>query len=198
MASAKRSVPAPGPAGAEALIASSDRKEKAKDLLAATALAPASEPAAKRIGVAESKLGEARQMPGLTKIESAIAPAQSGGAAASAADFSEGGFKQRAMAAGMRRNFQSPPKPDVLASFRFVPQGDTVRLIDQDGSVYLGKGSSFDGPLRFSAGGNNVTLDQPVTVQATLIPGTNGAPAILRGQVSVGARRSWQFEAEGR
>lgn len=198
MASAKRSLAAPGPAGAEALIAGSDRKEKAKDLLAATALAPAAEPAAKRIGVAESKLGEARQMPALTKIESAIAPAQPGGAAASAADFSEGGFKQRAMAAGMRRNFQSPPKPDVLASFRFVPQGDTVRLIDQDGSVYLGKGSSGDAPLRFSAGGNNVTLDQPVTVEATLIPGTNGAPAILRGQVSVGARRSWQFEAEGR
>ena len=172
MAPARRSLAASesAPAAAEKMIASADRTGKAKDIVAAPASAPV------------------------------LPPASAGtvGGAAAPMELSEGAFTQRAVAAGMRRNFQSPPRPDVLTTFRLVPQSDTVRLIDHDGSVYLGKRTSDGSSFRFSATGNNVTLGQPVTVEATLVPGADGSAAVLRGQVSVGARRSWQFEAEGR
>ena len=225
MVPARRSLSAPesAPAAAEKMIASANRTGKAKDIVAAPAsapvlppasAAPTPEPAAKKIVPAENKLTEVRQMPEPAKAErpntppklvgvaSAPAPraatAGTVGGAAAPVELSEGAFTQRAVAAGMRRNFQSPPRPDVLTTFRLVPQGDTVRLIDQDGSIYLGKRTSDGSSFRFSATGNNVTLGQPVTVEATLVPGADGSAAVLRGQVSVGARRSWQFEAEGR
>ncbi len=40
--------------------------------------------------------------------------------------------------AKLRRNFNSPPPPGVLRSFRLEVAGKTVRLIDEDGSVYEG------------------------------------------------------------
>ncbi len=225
MAPARRSLSAPesAPAAAEKMLTSADRTGKAKDIVAAPAsapvlplasAAPSPEPATKKIVPAESKLTEVRQMAEPAKAErpntppkpvgAASAPvpraatAGTVGGAAAPTELSEGAFTQRAVAAGMRRNFQSPPRPDVLTTFRLVPLGDTVRLIDQDGSVYLGKRTSSGSPLRFSAAGNNVTLGQPVTVEATLVPGADGSAAVLRGQVNVGARRSWQFEAEAR
>lgn len=219
MAPVRRSISANEPAPAEKMLAAADRKEKAADLAAGPASAPvvppapstpAAEPAAKKIVPAENRLTEARAIAVLTQAErpgtptqpvvapSAPASTAATGGAAAPSDLAEGAFTQRAAAPGMRRNFQSPPKPDVLASFRLVPQGDTVRLIDQDGSVYLGKRTPGGSLVRFSATGNNVTLDQLVTVEASLIPGPGGSATILQGQVSVGARRSWQFEAEAR
>ena len=223
IAPATRSLVRPEPAQVERQLSASALNEKAKDLSPVPAPAipaapvpaqPQPESTAKKMALTESRTTEARQLPEPAKAERrAAAPQPVGAASATAAipttagvlggaavppELSESLFVQREVPSGMRRNFQSPPKPDVLTTFRLVPQGDTVRLIDQDGSVYLGKRTSSGSPLRFSATGNNVTLGQPVSVEATLIPGTNGAPAVLRGQVRAGARRSWQFEAEGR
>ncbi|MEW6305446.1 MAG: hypothetical protein AB1705_18370, partial [Verrucomicrobiota bacterium] len=39
----------------------------------------------------------------------------------------------------LRANFQSPPAPPVLERFEFEQSGQQVRLIDQDGSVYVGE-----------------------------------------------------------
>lgn len=38
-----------------------------------------------------------------------------------------------------RRNPNSPPPPQVLQAFRWFRDGDAVRVIDADGSVYTGK-----------------------------------------------------------
>jgi hypothetical protein len=38
-----------------------------------------------------------------------------------------------------RRNLNSPPTPQVLQTFRWLREGDTVRVIDADGSVYAGE-----------------------------------------------------------
>lgn len=39
----------------------------------------------------------------------------------------------------LRRNFQSPPRPAVLTQFQVEQNGNEVRFIDQDGSVYVGQ-----------------------------------------------------------
>lgn len=41
--------------------------------------------------------------------------------------------------APLRRNFQSPPRPAVLNQFELKQSGNTITLIDQDGSVYSGE-----------------------------------------------------------
>ena len=162
--------------------------------------------------LAGNKAAVARQSPVLAKAERRLAaprplaapaapatsPTTAGtlGSAAASLDLPEGTFVQREVQSGLRRNIQSPPKPEVLTSFRLVPQGDTVRLIDKDGSVYVGRRIGNGSTVRFTASGINVTLDQSVTVEAVLIPGTAGGAPFLRGQVRLGARRSWQFEAE--
>jgi len=39
----------------------------------------------------------------------------------------------------LRRNFQSPPRPAVLTQFQVEQNGNEVRFIDQDGSIYVGQ-----------------------------------------------------------
>lgn len=39
----------------------------------------------------------------------------------------------------LRKNFQSPPRPAVLTQFQVEQNGNEVRFIDQDGSVYIGQ-----------------------------------------------------------
>jgi hypothetical protein len=41
--------------------------------------------------------------------------------------------------AALRKNFQSPPRPAVLTQFQVEQNGNEVRFIDQDGSVYVGQ-----------------------------------------------------------
>lgn len=222
-APAGRSSLRPEPAPVEKSLAASGIQEKAKDATAAPASAPANIPdqaavpsapesAVKKTDLAESKATVARQKNELAQAErrqaaprplataaaTATSPTTAGalGGAAAPLDLPEGTFVQREVQSGMRRNIQSPPKPEVLTSFRLVPQGDTVRLIDKDGSVYVGRRIASGSTVRFTATGINVTLDQSVTVEAVLIPGTAEGTPLLRGQVRLGARRSWQFEAE--
>ena len=41
--------------------------------------------------------------------------------------------------APLRRNFQSPPRPAVLNQFQLKQSGNTITIVDQDGSVYSGE-----------------------------------------------------------
>ncbi len=214
-------MPATAPAGRSSLrpesapvgksLAASGIQEKDKDAMAAPSSAAASTPtqavipsatesASKKMDLAENKAERrlAARRPLAAPAAPATNPATAGalGGAAAPLELPEGTFVQREVRSGMRRNIQSPPKPDVLASFRLVPQGDMVRLIDKDGSVYVGRRIASGSTVRFTATGINVTLDQSVTVEAVLIPGTAEGTPLLRGQVRLDARRSWQFEAE--
>lgn len=47
-------------------------------------------------------------------------------------------FTRRNTSDRYRRNFNSPPYPEILQSFEAVVQGSTLRIIDADGSVYTG------------------------------------------------------------
>lgn len=47
-------------------------------------------------------------------------------------------FTQTPARSMMRRNYQSPPIPAVLESFQVQQTGDEVKIIDGDGSVYIG------------------------------------------------------------
>jgi hypothetical protein len=48
-------------------------------------------------------------------------------------------FSQLNDSRSFRQNFNSPPAPRVLNSFRLEQTGRTVRIIDDDGSIYLGE-----------------------------------------------------------
>ena len=48
-------------------------------------------------------------------------------------------FTQMDPRSNLRRNFQSPAKPEVLTSFQFVQDAGQVRVVDADGSVYTGQ-----------------------------------------------------------
>ncbi|MCD6052348.1 MAG: hypothetical protein K0Q55_3766, partial [Verrucomicrobia bacterium] len=47
-------------------------------------------------------------------------------------------FEQTPSRAGMRRNYQSPAVPEVMERFQVQQNGEEVRIIDSDGSVYVG------------------------------------------------------------
>ncbi|HEY1171542.1 MAG TPA: hypothetical protein VGH19_09250 [Verrucomicrobiae bacterium] len=47
-------------------------------------------------------------------------------------------FEQIPSRAGMRRNLQSPPSPEVLEQFQVQQNGNELKITDNDGSVYLG------------------------------------------------------------
>jgi hypothetical protein len=69
-----------------------------------------------------------------------------------------------------RRNPNSPPPPQVLQNFRWVRDGDSVRVIDADGSVYTGQVITAV-PVRarrsvaVSPEGSALMRDQPVRLQ---------------------------------
>jgi hypothetical protein len=48
-------------------------------------------------------------------------------------------FVQTPSRADMRRNYQSPPSPEVLEQFQVQQNGTELRFIDSDGSVYVGR-----------------------------------------------------------
>jgi hypothetical protein len=47
-------------------------------------------------------------------------------------------FQNQAITRALRRNFNSPPRPDVLNEFRLVREGERIQVTDADGSVYTG------------------------------------------------------------
>ena len=83
--------------------------------------------------------------PALGTVAPAAAPAS--GAAQSAFSYGsqlakESGSAQQRFrqqdAASYRRNFNSPPPPQVMQDFAFERSGDRVRIVDADGSIYEG------------------------------------------------------------
>lgn len=48
-------------------------------------------------------------------------------------------FVQTPARSQMRRNYQSPPSPEVMAQFQVQQNGEELRFIDSDGSVYVGR-----------------------------------------------------------
>lgn len=196
----------------------------------AAASAPAPMPTAGK----KMATGETHSAQDLAKAERKSAPAKPatsapvlavGRATASAPPLTiaEGTFVQREVQSGLRRNLLSPPKPEVLTSFRIVPQGDSIQIIDADGSIYIGKSSATNSGTRFTASGTNVVLGQLVTIEAASVPppkaaggsesrsgemdsvtkakAANAEPRrgiLLRGRISISAGSSWEFEAQNR
>mgnify|MGYP007107477605 FL=1 len=90
-----------------------------------------------------------------------------------------------------RRNFNSPPYPEILQSFEAVVQGTSLRIIDTDGSVYTGTiqaGVGFDRTagkaaagsvaagqaesspaFGFRVTGRSRSLNQPVVLTGTVV-----------------------------
>lgn len=84
------------------------------------------------------------------RVDSLASGKAAGGVAASALPESEfqWGFVQLDSRARYRQNLLSPPVPKVLTSFQLVRNGDNIRVIDSDGSVY--EGSISRGDLRLA------------------------------------------------
>lgn len=183
--------------------------------LAAGAVAPSSAPAqpepASRPSVVESrtvgggadsaKAKDERKSEAAQAAPAAPAPVASLPMAAGArpAVLREGSFVQRTVPSGVRRNFQSPRKPDVLTSFRLELVADTVQITDKDGSTYVGRRIGGEGSSRFNAAGASETLGRSVTIDASIAPDEGaGSGDIIRGRISLGSSRWWEFEAVGR
>ena len=66
------------------------------------------------------------------------APQLAGGFAASETAQRQQRFLQVDNQAGYRKNFNSPPMPQVMQDFAFERSGDRVRIVDADGSTYEG------------------------------------------------------------
>ncbi|MGV3757384.1 MAG: hypothetical protein ACO1QS_18545, partial [Verrucomicrobiota bacterium] len=47
-------------------------------------------------------------------------------------------FVQTPSRSGMRRNYQSPPSPEIMDQFQVQQNGEEVKITDSDGSVYVG------------------------------------------------------------
>ena len=47
-------------------------------------------------------------------------------------------FEQTPSRAGLRRNYQSPAVPEVMERFQVQQNGEEVKIIDSDGSIYVG------------------------------------------------------------
>ena len=73
--------------------------------------------------------------PGATPATAALAYAAAATAEAAQAQHR---FRQLDNLAGYRRNFNSPPVPQVMQDFNFERNGDRVRITDADGSTYEG------------------------------------------------------------
>ncbi|HSH93677.1 MAG TPA: hypothetical protein VK968_05995 [Roseimicrobium sp.] len=56
-------------------------------------------------------------------------------------------FSQTAPVEGLRRNFNSPPPPVVLQNFYMERSGNALRVIDADGSTYVGVVGVGDAPV---------------------------------------------------
>ncbi len=115
----------------------------------------------------------------------------------------KGSFIRRDVHTGMRRNLLSPPRPDIMASFRVVKQGDTVLIIDADGSVYTGSTVGEPDERRFAVSGINLMLGRNIVVDASAeldnstdpSTGETNRLAIVRGRITLGRERWWEFEA---
>jgi hypothetical protein len=65
-----------------------------------------------------------------------------------------------------RRNLNSPPMPDVLQSFRLEQSGETLRVIDQDGSTYEGRIQPLQSSPETVVGTAVIRPEKAVTDQA--------------------------------
>lgn len=122
-------------------------------------------------------------------------------------------FLQVQQANQYRRNFNSPPPPPVMQSFELQQSGESIALIDADGSTYNGRldfpaelrdspiAEAFrqqragtqetqvvNAPVSFEAGGMNRSLRQQVVIRGELVPLTNGV-SVLSGQLPLNQLR---------
>lgn len=92
-------------------------------------------------------------------------------------------FVQQNLRAYYRENLLSPAQPKVLQSFDLIRNGDELRLVESDGSIYVGeilsnatkqahqKGESVDAAqsgFAFRVSGQSLQLNRPVTFSGQL------------------------------
>ncbi len=121
--------------------------------------------------------------------------------AAAGALGSEKRFRRVVAKDGLRRNFQSPALPDVLKNFTVSRMGNRLRVVDQDGSVYLGDLDTARQTLMLT--GLHRPSGQTLRFSGTigLLPAgaraeSGGDIGFLEGSVSLGERQQWRFRAE--
>jgi hypothetical protein len=140
---------------------------------------------------------------GVANAPAAPAPDDAGFANATALQF------KATAPAPTRRNYNSPPFPKVLTSFRLELAGNRVRITDADGSVYEGqleapgtetetraqqslggvRGRTENG-VPFEAKGVNRTLNQQVSFRGNVVLAPTPEPSdpAARGRAAGGAR----------
>jgi hypothetical protein len=132
------------------------------------------------------------------KAQSDLAPQQSAdgsraglaGAAAQAGLFAgQSGARQRFLQvdqrANLRRNFNSPAPPAVLKAFEIERDGNTIRLLDADGSVYAGQVVALPEPGAGTAApgasgvvvGRGVQFDYQAAARSGQFKGGDARPA---------------------
>ncbi len=108
-----------------------ERQDKAMEARRKTDPAPAANPALSLRpsgAVAATAANTAGQLS--VRMQNGVANAQQGGSSTT--------FQQVTPMDAFRRNINSPPMPRVLQQFEFQQAGNVVRIVDSDGSVYVG------------------------------------------------------------
>lgn len=99
-------------------------------------------------------------------------------------------YLQTFLAAPLRRNYNSPPRPDVLNDFQLERRNGRFQIRDKDGSVYSANvGRAPEAQVRraasgaldtfyFTAVGTNLTLNRHVAFEGRLILTNAAVPAL--------------------
>ena len=176
------------PAGQSAEVVMLQRAPRSQSAAAASADRGASLPAARTAAVLGDQLAAAPAgtNSGATEFFGYVTNGQATNAGAE--------FVQLDSRAQYRRNIQSPPLPKILQSFRLEQQGNHVRFVDADGSVYDGEAAVAGADPQGQAGagqgihaqGVSRQLNRAVTIDGVL----QAAPAATALNFSAGGRLS--------
>lgn len=90
-------------------------------------------------------------------------------------------FEQTPSRAGMRRNLQSPPSPEVLEQFQVEQNGAEVKITDSDGSVYVGNMITPEEADRYQATRDEVAKDN-LRIQTTRGGALRATPAMAEAE----------------
>lgn len=97
-----------------------------------------------------------------------------------------------------KSNLASPSRLKVLVDFDVEREGEKVRIVDSDGSVYSGTLAKAEttGSFTVSVSGTNVTLNQSVAFTGTFYPGAEARVKTRMAIVGAEAKTKTRMRAE--
>lgn len=175
------------PAGQSADVVMLQRAVRSESTASASAGRAAGLPAARTAAVLADQLAAVQAGPNSGTQTEFFAYVTDGRATNAGAE-----FVQLDSRAQYRRNVQSPPLPKILQSFRLEQQGNHVRFLDADGSIYEGEAAASGADPQGQAGagqgihaqGVSRQLNRAVTIDGVL----QAAPAAAALNFSAGGR----------